>query len=64
MHYYDFVHCGKNENPITKTEQKVAGRLHSIGADFRFSSGRIVRSTGPNWCQVALDVVIKPNLKV
>ncbi|MBS7632389.1 class I SAM-dependent methyltransferase family protein [Candidatus Bathyarchaeota archaeon] len=64
IHYYDFVHCGKDESPVAKVERKVAERLRDIGARFHFSSGRVVRSTGPNWYQVVLDVAIKPNLKV
>ncbi|MGQ9507013.1 MAG: class I SAM-dependent methyltransferase [Candidatus Bathycorpusculaceae bacterium] len=59
IHYYDFEHAQKGENPIKKVEQKVAEKLEGLGVTFNFPFGRVVRSTGPNWYQVALDTVIK-----
>jgi len=32
----------------------------SLGVKFAVPFGRVVRSTGPNWCQVVLDICIKP----
>jgi tRNA (guanine37-N1)-methyltransferase len=56
IHYYDFEHASKEEDPVEKIESKVVGKLHKLGVDVAGSSGRIVRSTGPNWYQVVLDV--------
>jgi tRNA (guanine37-N1)-methyltransferase len=59
IHYYDFEHANKNENPIEKVEFKIAEKLESLGVAFEIPFSRIVRTTGPNWYQVALDVVVK-----
>ncbi len=44
---------------MQKVKTKVAERLEDLGAAFEIVAGRVVRSTGPNWCQVALDIAIK-----
>jgi len=59
IHYYDFEHAYKNEDVIKKVKEKVSHRLSSLGVEFEFSFSRIVRSTGPNWYQVVLDILIK-----
>jgi tRNA (guanine37-N1)-methyltransferase len=59
IHYYDFEHARKGENPIEKIKVKVYGKLKRIGANFEVPFGRIVRTTGPNWYQVVLDVQVK-----
>lgn len=56
IHYYDFEHSSRGESPVEKVKAKVVGRLRNSGADFQVPFGRIVRATGPNWYQVALDV--------
>ncbi len=56
IHYYDFEHARKDESPIEKTKEKVSGKLKTIFADFKISFGRVVRTTGPNWYQVVLDL--------
>jgi tRNA (guanine37-N1)-methyltransferase len=58
IHYYDFEHAGKGEKPIEKVKMKVAGKLESLGVKFETPFSRVVRHTGPNWYQVALDVKI------
>jgi tRNA (guanine37-N1)-methyltransferase len=67
IHYYDFEHAKKGENPIEKIELKVSKELQMLGVDFQVVSRRVVRTTGPNWCQVVLDLQVKktscqPNL--
>ncbi|WP_309491904.1 class I SAM-dependent methyltransferase family protein [Candidatus Hecatella orcuttiae] len=57
IHYYDFVHAAKGEDPVVKTVEKVARRLEG---KFTISNGRIVRSTGPRWFQTALDIKMTP----
>jgi len=59
IHYYDFEHAKKGENPIEKTELKVSEKLQMLGANFKVAFGRIVRTTGPNWYQVVLDIEVK-----
>ncbi len=56
IHYYDFEHAKKDENPIEKTKEKVSEKLKTIFADYEIKFGRVVRTTGPNWYQVVLDV--------
>jgi tRNA (guanine37-N1)-methyltransferase len=58
IHYYDFEHADKNENPIEKVKSKAAERLRSLGADFEIYFSRVVRTTGPNWYQIALGIRI------
>jgi len=56
IHYYDFEHASKGEDPVEKTRAKIAAKLQKLGVEFNASFGRVVRSTGPNWYQVVLDV--------
>jgi tRNA (guanine37-N1)-methyltransferase len=58
VHYYDFEHARKDENPIEKTKEKVSRKLKTIIDDFEIQFGRVVRRTGPNWYQIVLDVQV------
>ncbi len=58
IHYYDFEHATKSENPVEKTRLKVACNLETLGINHMITSSRIVRSTGPNWWQTALDIQV------
>jgi tRNA (guanine37-N1)-methyltransferase len=58
IHYYDFEHSGKGENPISKVQMKVSEKLENLGVDSKTPFGRVVRTTGPNWYQVVLDLRI------
>lgn len=58
IHYYDFEHAYKGEDPVEKVKHKVRGKLESLGAAFNFQFARVVRSTGPNWHQVVLDISV------
>jgi tRNA (guanine37-N1)-methyltransferase len=60
IHYYDFEHAKRNENPVEKVKQKVAEKLQSLTASFEIPYGRVVRPTGPNWYQVVLDILLTP----
>ncbi len=59
VHYYDFEHAKKTENPVEKAKLKVAEKLDSLKTPFEFSFSRVVRTTGPNWYQIVLDIHIK-----
>jgi tRNA (guanine37-N1)-methyltransferase len=56
IHYYDFQHATRSENPTEKTKLKVAEKLNSLGIGHIFPFSRVVRSTGPNWYQTSLDI--------
>jgi tRNA (guanine37-N1)-methyltransferase len=59
VHYYDFEHSKKAEDVVEKVRLKVAEKLARLNVAFEVPFGRVVRSTGPNWYQVALDIVVK-----
>jgi tRNA (guanine37-N1)-methyltransferase len=61
IHYYDFEHVSKNEDPKVKTKLKVAKKLDRLCTDFQIPFGRIVRKTGPNWYQIVLDIKVSAN---
>ncbi len=56
IHYYAFEHADKTENPTEKTKLEVAEKLDNLDYAFKLHSSRVIRSTGPNWYQVALDI--------
>ena len=56
IHYYGFEHATKTECLTEKVKLKVAEPLDALGVDFEVSFVRVVRSTGPNWFQLAADV--------
>lgn len=58
VHYYDFVHALKDVDPVEKVRVKVTEKLEGLGVGFSVPFGRVVRSTGPNWYQIVLDVRI------
>ncbi|MCW4031649.1 MAG: class I SAM-dependent methyltransferase family protein [Candidatus Bathyarchaeota archaeon] len=58
IHYYTFEHATKTESPAEKAKSKVVKKLCALGVDFEASLVRFVRSTGPNWFQLAVDVKI------
>lgn len=58
IHYYDFEYADKKEEAVEKVKLKVAERLESLGVVFGICFSRVVRSTGPHWYQVVLDIKI------
>ncbi|UCC33060.1 MAG: class I SAM-dependent methyltransferase family protein [Candidatus Bathyarchaeota archaeon] len=56
IHYYDFEYARKDESPVEKVRAKVGERLQNLGVYSEIPFGRIVRTTGPNWYQVAVDI--------
>lgn len=59
IHYYDFEHAKKPENPIETVKAKVTEKLKRFAVDFEIPFQRIVRDVGPNWFQVVLDIKVK-----
>jgi len=58
IHYYDFEYGKKNVCVLDKTKFKVSEKLNSLGIAFNIPTSRIIRSIGPNWYQVVLDIHI------
>jgi tRNA (guanine37-N1)-methyltransferase len=56
IHFYDFQHAKGNEDPVDKTKVTVAEKLDSLGARYKFVNSRVIRSTGPNWYQIVIDI--------
>lgn len=59
IHYYNFEHAKKGEDPLKNASTKVESKLRELGFEYSICSGRIVRTTGPNWYQVVLDIFIQ-----
>jgi len=59
IHYFDFEHATKNENPPEKVKAKLSEKLQRLGLDFEISFSRIVRTTGPRWYQVVVDLEVR-----
>ncbi len=56
IHYYSFEHAKKGEDPVKKAEKQVLEKLCRRDAGVQVISGRVVRTIGPRWFQVVLDV--------
>ncbi len=61
IHYYAFEHAIKGESPVEKAETRISEKLKKLRAKFDFPSDRVVRATGPNWYQVAIDIQMISN---
>jgi len=59
VHYYDFEHAGKEEDPKEKVKAKISGKLQKLCSGFEMPYTRIVRTTGPNWYQIVVDVLVR-----
>jgi tRNA (guanine37-N1)-methyltransferase len=56
VHYYDFEYSKKDENPLVKTMKKVGQKLTELNIKYEIITSKIVRSVGPNWYQIVLDI--------
>ncbi len=59
IHCYAFEHAKKHENPIEKVKAKVYAKLQKLSVGFEVPFGRVVRTIGPNWYQVVVDIMVK-----
>ena len=59
IHYYAFEHARKEESPIKKAKAKIVEVLKLQNVTFELPLGRVVRQTGPNWYQIAIDIQIE-----
>ncbi|MEM2921866.1 MAG: class I SAM-dependent methyltransferase family protein [Candidatus Bathyarchaeia archaeon] len=60
IHYYDFVHCMKKRNACGDVRNRVEGTLSRTTKEYSIMFSRVVRSVGPNWYQVVLDIHAVP----
>ncbi|MEM2080678.1 MAG: class I SAM-dependent methyltransferase family protein [Candidatus Bathyarchaeia archaeon] len=58
IHYYGLEHATKTERPTEKVKFKITEKLEALGVNFEVPFVRVVRSTGPNWFQLAADIHI------
>lgn len=58
IHYYDFIHTKKGERPVEGIIKRVKKRLSGLRISFEVISSRVVRTVGPNWYQVVLDMKV------
>jgi len=58
IHFYDFDHAKRDEKPLGKVEEKVSRKLRNLNVGFKVSFGRVVRTVGPRWFQVVLDILV------
>ncbi len=58
IHYYDFVQAAKSFEALGKGGNLIPSSLEGFKLEIAYS--RIVRSVGPRWWQIVLDVKAKP----
>jgi len=56
IHFHAFEHAPQRADAIEKTKLKVQDAL--AGLNYSFGYSRLLRSTGPNWYQVVLDICL------
>ncbi|MCL2135589.1 MAG: class I SAM-dependent methyltransferase family protein [Candidatus Bathyarchaeota archaeon] len=56
IHFFDFQHATKDENPVEKTCQKITTHLDALKVSYSFGFSRVIRSVGPYWYQTVLDI--------
>ena len=59
IHFYDSTHADKRDDAIPQIITKVSERLENLKVDFQVPYSRIVRTVGPNWYQLVLDISIR-----
>jgi tRNA (guanine37-N1)-methyltransferase len=58
IHFHYFVHATSIEDPIEKTKVQATTQLDKLSIEYVFAYGRIVRSIGPNWWHIVLDIKV------
>jgi len=58
VHFYNFEYASKNESAVEKVKLKITERLESSSVNFEFPFGRVIRTVGPNWYQIVIDVTV------
>jgi tRNA (guanine37-N1)-methyltransferase len=60
IHYYDFVHSSMRNDPRVSVKARVEEKLSQLAKEHSVRFSRVVRSVGPNWYQVVLDIDTVP----
>jgi tRNA (guanine37-N1)-methyltransferase len=60
LHVHVFEHATKTECTPDKVRARIAEVLDVLGVAFEFGVAREVRSIGPNWSQIVVDVRVVP----
>jgi tRNA (guanine37-N1)-methyltransferase len=60
LHVHVFEHAKKTECAADKAMARIAEVLGPLGVAFEFGLVREVRSVGPNWSQIVVDVRVLP----
>ena len=60
LHVHVFEHSTKTECAPDKVRARIAEVLDILGVAFEFGVARKVRSIGPNWSQIVMDVRVVP----
>ena len=58
IHYYAFEYAKRTQDPVKKAEMKVTKKISARCNDFEVAFGRTVRTIGPRWYQIVLDIKI------
>jgi tRNA (guanine37-N1)-methyltransferase len=58
IHYFDFQHAAKDEDPVEKSRQKIANCLDLLDVTYSIGFSRVIRSIGPHWYQTVLDIYV------
>ena len=56
IHYYDFYYT--RDKPDHRVADKVSEQLRTLNIDFQINNIRTIRSVGPNWYQIVIDIEI------
>ncbi len=58
VHFHYFLHATPTEDPIERAKVQAAAKLDSLGPKYLFDHGRVVRSIGPYWWHIVLDIKV------
>jgi len=58
IHYFDFQHATKDEDPVETSCQKITKCLDDLGVTYNIGFSRVIRSIGPHWYQTVLDIYV------
>ena len=59
VHYYDFEHTKKKKDLLQRVESKVLKKIQPFCKKVHIEFSRCVRSIGPRWYQVVLDIDVQ-----
>ncbi len=59
VHVYYFITAKGRDEAVGAAEEVFAEALEKAGVEWEFTSGRVVRSVGPRYYQVVLDIRVK-----